>query len=95
MFRQSPKKHNILQKYVVAEFGKQITLIKDCKTRWNSLLSMLQCTYLLKNCIQKALIDISLPEGESLVLSNNEIKTVSAIINTLFPVKATVEALCY
>ena len=60
MFRRSPKKHDILQKYVAAEFGKQITLIKDCKNSWNSLLSMLQRVYLLKNCIQKALIDISL-----------------------------------
>ena len=94
MFRRSPKKNDILQNYVAAEFGKQIALIKDCKTRWNSLLSMLQRVYLLKNCIQKALIDISLPEGESLALSNIELKTVSAIINALLPVKATVEALC-
>ena len=55
---------------------------------------MLQRVYLLKNCIQKALIDISLPEGESLALSNIELKTVSAIINALLLVKATVEALC-
>ena len=55
---------------------------------------MLQRVYLLKNCIQKSLIDISLPEDESLALSNNESKTVSAIINALVPVKATVEALC-
>ena len=47
------KKNDTLQKYVAAEFGKQITLIKDCKTRWNSLLSMLLRAYLLKNCIQK------------------------------------------
>ena len=93
MFRQSPKKkkkNDVWQKYVAAEFGKQITLIKDYKTRWNSLLSMLQRVYLLKNCIQKALI----PEGESLALSNNEVKTVSANINALVQVKATVEALC-
>ena len=31
-----------------AEFGKHITLIKDCKTRLNSLLSVLERVYVLK-----------------------------------------------
>ena len=41
-------------------------------------MSMLQQAYLLKICVQKALMDISLSEGES--FSNNEIKMISAII---------------
>lgn len=94
MFKRSPAKNDVLQKYITAEFGKQLTLTKDCKTRWNSLLLMLERVYLLRNCIQKALIDISPPEGEYFALSKDEIKMVSAIINALVPVKATVDALC-
>jgi len=44
--------------------------------------------------IQKALIDINLPESKSFALSNNEIKVVAAIINALVPIKAKVDALC-
>ena len=73
MFRQLPTKSNILPKYVAAEFRKEISLIKDCKTRWNSFLLMLQRVFLLKYCVQKALKDISRPEGEFFSFSNNEI----------------------
>ena len=55
---------------------------------------MLQRLYLLKSCVQKALIDISLPEGKPFSFSKNQIKMISAIFKALVPIKATVAALC-
>ena len=54
---------------------------------------MLQWDYLLKIFVQKALMDISLPEGESFFF-NNEIKIISPIVKALIPIKTTVEVLC-
>ena len=71
MFRKSPTKNNILQEYIKAEFGKDIVLSKDCKTRWRSLLLMLERFYLLRVCIKMALIDIR-NKDESLDLSHNK-----------------------
>ena len=42
----------------------------------------------IKKLYTKGINRQSLQEGESLALSDNEIKTVSAIINALAPVKA-------
>ncbi|KMQ87683.1 crossover junction endonuclease mus81-like protein [Lasius niger] len=59
IFKKSPTKNDIyLQKYVQKEHGKRLELILDCKTRWNSLLNMLERFYNLRLCISKALIDI-------------------------------------
>lgn len=42
IFKRSPTKNDtILQKYVKAEKGKELSLLLDVKTRWNSLLSMI------------------------------------------------------
>lgn len=58
-FRKSPTKYDTyLQKYVIEETGKELTLLLDCRTRWNSLLNMLERFYKLKNCVEKALIDV-------------------------------------
>lgn len=58
MFKRSPLKNEALQKYVQADFRIELKLILDTKTRWNSLLDMIQRFYLLRNCILKALIDL-------------------------------------
>ena len=42
LFRKSPTKNDILQQFIKRDFGKDIVLLKDCKTRWNSLLLMLE-----------------------------------------------------
>lgn len=60
LFRKSPTKDDTyLQKYVKEETGKELSLILDCRTRWNSLLDMLERFYILKVCIEKALINIA------------------------------------
>ena len=93
LFRKSPTKNDILQQYIKTEFGKDIVLLKDCKTRWSSLLLMLERFYLLRVCIKKALIDIR-NKDESLDLSHNENQMLLEIITALVPIKTTVEALC-
>lgn len=34
LFRKSPTKNDLLQKYVIETHKKEMTLILDCKTRW-------------------------------------------------------------
>lgn len=91
MFRRSPTKNDeVLQKYVVEEFKKDFSLILDCKTRWSSLLAMLERFNKLQNCIRKALIDIK----SNIVFSDVELETIATLLEILLPVKLAVEALC-
>ena len=54
IFRSSPTKNDkVLQKYVKEEFWKELSLVLDSKTRWNSLVSMIERFFKLKNCIKK------------------------------------------
>lgn len=90
IFRRSPTKNDkVLQHYVKAEFGKELVLFLDCKTRWNSLFSMLERFYMLKSCIQKSIIDLKLDS-----FSDEEFEAISVAISALHPVKLAVEALC-
>lgn len=91
MFRRSPTRNDeILQKYVVEEFGADFPLTLDCKTRWSSLLSMVERFYKLKSCVLKALIDIK----SKITFSDEEMETIKTLIEILLPVKLAVEALC-
>jgi hypothetical protein len=89
-FKRSPTKNDtILQKYVKAEYGKEIKLLLDCKTRWNSLLDKLERFILLKTCIQKSLIDLNYPVR----LEDSDYNLITEITEVLTPVKLTVEAI--
>lgn len=88
--KSSTKNDSILQKYVKAEKGKELSLLLDCKTRWNSLLIMLERFLSLKTCIQKALIDLKSP----IIFKEDDFNIIADIIDVLTPVKLTVEALC-
>ena len=91
LFRKSPTKNDdILQKYVKLEFNKDYSLLLDSKTRWNSLLTMLERFDKLKSCVQKSLIDLSSP----ISFSDHELTLLSDTISALLPVKLAVEALC-
>ena len=90
-FRRSPTKNDvILQKYVIDEFKEELSLILDCKTRWNSLVDMLARFLKLKNPIQKALIDVK----TSVQLSDADFNNIEEIVMALEPIKLAVEALC-
>ena len=74
LFRKSPKKNETLQTHLKNEFHKELMLILDSKTRWNSLLEMIERFLKLKKCIEKALIDldkqISISQCEYLLLDD-------------------------
>ena len=91
IFRRSPTKNDdIFLKHVKDEFGKEMQLILDVKTRWNSLLSMLERFFLVQNCIKKSLIDLN----SKISFSDTELQLLSEIISALQPVKVAVENLC-
>lgn len=90
MFRRSPTKNDLLQKYAKEEFNKELQLNLDSKTRWNSMLGMLERFYLLRNCIKKTLIDIKCGNE----LHDSDLAVISSVISALTPVNDAVKALC-
>ena len=90
IFRRSPLKNEILQRYVKEVYPNGLNLILDCKTRWSSLLDMLERIVRIKVPVQKALLDLQ----EMPNLSNQEFTDISIIIFSLSPIKAAIEALC-
>ena len=60
IFRRSPIKSKLLQKYVLLEQNKELSLVLDCKTRWSSMYEMIERFICLKKCISKALLDLLL-----------------------------------
>lgn len=89
MFRKSPSKNEILQSYVKQEKGKELKLILDCRTRWNTLFEMCQRFCDLEIPVKKALIDLKMQ-----TFSEHEFNLIKQIVNTLTPIKITLEALC-
>lgn len=90
LFRRSPTKNDNLQKHIKEEFNKELSLIIDSKTRWNSLCAMLERFCEVESAIRKSLIDIK----SELSFSENEVVLLKNIIAALQPVKLAVEALC-
>jgi len=91
IFRRSPTKNDdILQKYVIEEHGKELALMLDCPTRWNSLLEMLCRFQQLASCVQKALIDLKLSNE----VTQADYAVVSEMVAALQPVALAVKAIC-
>ena len=42
IFRKRPVKNKVLQKYVLLEQNKELSLVLDCKTRWSSMYEMVE-----------------------------------------------------
>ena len=90
IFRKSPLKNSTLAKYSLEDLGKELTVIKDCKTRWNSTVDSLERFLELKNQIRKALID----HGDQFEFSEAELALLKSIVDALCPIKVSVLALC-
>ncbi|GBM11906.1 hypothetical protein AVEN_209610-1 [Araneus ventricosus] len=58
LFKRSPTKYDMYLQYVKEDTGKELSLSLDCRTRWNSLLAMIERFHKLKVCIDKDLIHI-------------------------------------
>ena len=90
VFRRSALKNETLQKYVKCQFGTELKLIFDVKTRWNSLCDMLEQFLKLKDCIMKAMIDLKI----KLQLDEDDFTKLENLVAALKLTKATVEVLC-
>lgn len=89
LFKKSAVRNCVLQKHVKTEHGKELNLILDSQTRWNSITPMLERYLLLKNCIKKTLIDINWPDK----LNEEENTKIQELVNVLKPIQLAVEAL--
>lgn len=94
LFRKSPTKNDsILQKYVMEEHKKELGLILDCPTRWNSLLAMLKRFALLRTAIQKAMIDVLATNRRTVQITDSDFHVVNDLVSTLEPVALVIEVL--
>lgn len=87
-FRKSAVRNCILQKHVILQEGKQLKLLLDCKTRWNSLIPMVNRFIQLFPCINAALVELGQPQLDSI-----HVDVSSKIIQVLEPVEITVKEL--
>ena len=92
LYKRSPLKNEKLQHYVKIDFGKEQSMLLDSKTRWNSLLTMLERFCKLKNCIMKTQIDIE--SDLALTMENLEFDRLQELVDALSPIKCAVEAVC-
>ena len=92
MFRRSPVKNDTLRTYTKVEFGHELGLLLDSKTRWNSLVLMLERYLKLRRAVTKSLIDFG--ETQEYVMSESELELISNIVNALEPLKAAAEMIC-
>ena len=90
LFRKSPVKNDMLQEEVKKHHGREVALILDCRTRWNSLLAMIQQFLKINEQIGVVLADIS----PSLICTEQELDIFTNIVDALEPVKLAAEALC-
>ena len=70
-----------------------LSLILDCKTRWNSLADMLDRILKTKASIQKTQIDLMPSLSQSERLNDHDFHIIQEVLRALKPVKAAVEAL--
>jgi len=91
-FKNSCLKSDLLKKYTKELLGKELCMIADCPTRWNSLCAMLERFVELKASLQKCLS--VLKKELQIKVSEEDFKTIQEIANALKPVKLGVEALC-
>ena len=90
LFRKSPLKNETLQKYVMDSKGKQLQLMLDSRTRWNSLIDMLDRYKEIRQEVSKALIDCARLD---LDLSNSEFEVVKTVLLCMLPIKTGAESL--
>ena len=88
-FKVSPVGNSILQKNVNIQEGKDLSLIIDCKTKWNSIQPMLERIIKLKSCLKNVLNDL-----DALHLWDEKmINVLELLADTLKPIQLAVEGL--
>lgn len=89
-FHKSPVSNDKLRECIKQDNGKELVLILDCRTRWNSLADMLDRYIQLHRPVTKTLIDIN----PALIMANDELAHIKQLSSCLKPVKMGVESLC-
>jgi len=79
----------MIQKYIVADKGKELKLKGDCKTRWSSLEAMIERFLFVRCAIKKALYDLKIEN----MWNDEYVKIAEVLLATLKPVKLTVQNL--
>ncbi|UYV82890.1 hypothetical protein LAZ67_22001254 [Cordylochernes scorpioides] len=92
LFKRSPLKNEILLNYMRQDnrISTSMCLILDCRTRWDSLLNMLERLLSVKSAIQKALIDVN----ANVHLTDEDFDIMTQVISALKPFRAAVAAIC-
>ena len=62
----------------------------DCRTRWSTLLNMVERIVKLRIPVHKALLDLNI----DIKLNNEEFQQINTIVQALDPIKLAVQALC-
>lgn len=90
LFKNSPVRDSVFQKHVFATFGKELSLLADCKTRWNSTETMLERFLCIQAAIAKVLNDLNLSDQ---IMGPDELQMLHELLATLRPVRMAVEKL--
>lgn len=92
IFRSATKKDMYLDPKVLQTIGKTLAVQLDCKTRWDSTVTMLERFLRLTegNCIQHALIDAK----SNIVFSEEEISILKNVTTSLKLVQITTKTIC-
>ena len=88
-FRRSLIRNNLLQRYVEEINGKKFSIILDCRTRWNSLIPMMERFVQLKSCIKNALEEI----GREDLYNEKDFSILLNLIQMLKPAELAVKEL--
>lgn len=91
LFRKSPIKNAVLQKHIEIEHHKQLTLLLDCKTRWNSIEVMLDRILSVAVSVKIALNELNF--GELVLELDIALPVLKDLLTSLQPVKMAVSSL--
>ena len=89
-FKLSPTKNSILQQYVTKKTNKEMSLLIDCRTRWNTIEIMIERFLKIKDCVNNALKTLNLTNH---IIDEQGIRSLKNLLNILKPIKLAVEAL--
>lgn len=90
LFHQSPVKRDALDRHTLADHGRTLGPIGDCKTRWSSTFSMVERFLKIRVSLVKALADV----GSNIHFDDCEVRSLGVIADGLKEVQETLTVLC-
>lgn len=89
VFRKSPVKNAVLQKYIKEKLNKELQLQLDCSTRWNSIAVMLERFLAVYECTKEALYELN----HNHLLVDDILPMLEELSRALQPIQMAVESL--